>query len=119
MPCANGRQITVKLSYTTKKFFALCEYIKKIIVSLHPEIAINQYPQSMCTVDKKTITHVNNLMIHHVKIDRIPVQDSRDGHIVVPVHVLGSHHYRMSIDRVNEIYSQARRSVVGSMAPKK
>ena len=70
----------------------------------------------MCTVDKKTITHVNNLMIHRVKIDRIPVQNSRDGQIVVPVHVLGSHNYRMSIDRVNEIYGQARRKIVGAMA---
>lgn len=72
----------------------------------------------MCTVDKKTITHVNNQMIHHVNINRIPVQDVRDGHIVVPVHVLGSRPYRMSIDRVNELYDQARRSVVGSMVPK-
>lgn len=72
----------------------------------------------MCTVDKKTITHVNNQMIHHVNINRIPVQDVRDGHIVVPVHVLGSRPYRISIDKVNEIYGQARRSVVGSMVPK-
>jgi len=69
----------------------------------------------MCTVDKKTITHVNDQMIHHVKINRIPVQDARDGQIVVPVHLLGSHPYKMSIDRVNEIYGQARKKVVGSM----
>jgi hypothetical protein len=72
----------------------------------------------MCTVDKKTITHVNNQMISNVKINRIAVQSVRDGHIVVPVHLLGSRSYRMSIDRVNEIYGQARRSVVGSMLPK-
>jgi hypothetical protein len=69
----------------------------------------------MCKVDRKTITHVNDQMIHHVKINRIPVQNSRDGQIVVPVHLLGSRPYRMSIDRVNEIYGQARRKVVGSM----
>jgi len=73
----------------------------------------------MCTVDKKTITHVNDSMIQHVKINRIPVQNARDGHIVIPVHVLGSRPYRMSIDRVNEIYGQARRSVVGAIVPKK
>ncbi len=69
----------------------------------------------MCTVDKKTITRVNDSMIHHVKINRIPVQDARDGHIVIPVHVLGSRQYKMSIDRVNEIYGQARKKVIGSV----
>ncbi|WP_177216018.1 hypothetical protein [Prevotella sp. tf2-5] len=58
-------------------------------------------------------------MINHVKAGSIHVQNSKDGKIVVPVHLLGSHQYRMSIDRVNEIYDQARRSVVGSMVPKK
>ena len=72
----------------------------------------------MCKVDKGTITRVNNRMISHVKVGTIQAQNSRDGHIVVPVHVLGSRPYRMSIDKVNEIYGQARRSVVGSMVPK-
>ena len=73
----------------------------------------------MCKVDRRTITRVNDSMISHVKVGSIHVQDSRDGKIVVPVHLLGSHNYRMSIDRVNEIYEQARRSVVGSVVPKK
>lgn len=75
--------------------------------------------QSMCKVDKGTITRVNNSMISHVKVGTIQTQNSRDGKIVVPVHLLGSHNYRISIDRVNEIYEQARRSVVGSKVPKK
>ena len=69
----------------------------------------------MCKVDLKTITRVNNSMISHVKVGAIHAQDSRDGHIVVPVHVLGSRPYRISIDRVNEIYGQARTKVIGSM----
>lgn len=69
----------------------------------------------MCKVDKRTIIRVNNSMISHVKVGTIQAQDSRDGHIIVPVHVLGSHPYRISIDRVNEIYGQARKKVVGSM----
>ena len=73
----------------------------------------------MCKVDLKTITRVNKNMIDHVKVGSILVQDSRDGKIVVPVHLLGSRQYRMSIDRVNEIYGQARRSVVGSTIHKK
>lgn len=73
----------------------------------------------MCKVDRRTITRVNNSMISHVKVGTIHVQDSRNGRIDVPVHLLGSHNYRMSIDRVNEIYEQARRSVVGSVVPKK
>ena len=73
----------------------------------------------MCKVDLKTITRVNNNMISHVKVNTIHSQNSRDGKIVVPVHLLGSHNYRISIDRVNEIYEQARRSVVGSMVSKK
>lgn len=73
----------------------------------------------MCKVDIKTITRVNSNMISHVKVGSIHAQNSRDGKIDVPVHLLGSHNYRMSIDRVNEIYDQARRSVVGSMVPKK
>lgn len=73
----------------------------------------------MCKVDLKTITRVNNNMISHVKVGTIHSQNSRDGKIVVPVHLLGSRQFSMSIDRVNEIYGQARRSVVGSMAHKK
>jgi glucose dehydrogenase len=73
----------------------------------------------MCKVDRKTITHVNNCMIAHVKKGSIHVMDTRDGKIIVPVHLLGSRQYSMSIDRVNEIYGQARRSVVGSTAHKK
>lgn len=65
----------------------------------------------MCIVDKKTITHVNKVMIEHVKTNRISVQNVRDGQIIVPVHVLGRP-YRMSIDRVNEIYGKARQRVV-------
>ena len=72
----------------------------------------------MCKVYIKTIIRVNNSMISHVKVGTIQVQNSRDGKIVVPVHLLGSHQYKMSIDRVNELYDQARRSVVGSMVPK-
>lgn len=86
---------------------------------MHPEIITSQFSQSMCKVDIKTITRVNSNMINHVKAGSIHVQNSKDGKIVVPVHLLGSHQYRMSIDRVNEIYDQARRSVVGSMIPKK
>lgn len=73
----------------------------------------------MCKVDKGTITRVNNSMISHVKVGTIQAQNSRDGKIVVPVHLLGFHNYRIAIDRVNEIYEQARRSVVGSKVPKK
>lgn len=73
----------------------------------------------MCKVDLKTITRVNNNMISHVKVGTIHSQNSSDGKIVVPVHLLGSHNYRISIDRVNEIYEQARRSVVDSMVSKK
>ena len=73
----------------------------------------------MCKVDLKTITRVNNNMISHVKVGAIHVQDSRDGKIVVPVHLLGSRQYCMSIERVNEIYDKARRSVVGSVVHKK
>ena len=73
----------------------------------------------MCKVDKNTITRVNNSMICHVKVGGIRAQDSRDGKIVVPVHLLGSRQYSVSIDRVNEIYGQARRSVVGSNVHKK
>lgn len=71
--------------------------------------------QSMCKVDKETITRVNNSMISHVKVGTIQAQNSRDGHIVIPVHVLGSRQYKMSIDRVNEIYGQARKKVIGSV----
>lgn len=73
----------------------------------------------MCKVDKKTITHVNSRMIDHVKVGSISVQNARDGKIVVPVHLLGFRQYSMSIDRVNEIYSQARRSVVETTVHKK
>lgn len=73
----------------------------------------------MCKVDRKTITLVNSRMIDHVKVGNIRVQDVRDGRIVVPVHLLGSRQYSMSIDRVNEIYGQARRSVVGTTVHKK
>lgn len=73
----------------------------------------------MCKVDKRTITHVNNRMIDHMKVGDILVQNARDGRIVVPIHLFGSRKYSMSIDRVNEIYGQARRSVVGSSIHKK
>lgn len=73
----------------------------------------------MCKVDRNTITRVNDSMISRVKMGSIHAQNSRDGKIVVPVHLLGSRQYSMSIDRVNEIYGKARRSVVGSMVPKK
>lgn len=62
----------------------------------------------MCIVDKKTITHVNNRMIERVKIGHIPVQKVRDNLIIVPVHLLGRP-YRMSIERVNELYGEARK----------
>lgn len=67
----------------------------------------------MCKVDKKTITRVNNNMISRVKLGTIHFQKSMDGHLVVPIHALGSYPYRISIDRVNEIYGKARRSVIG------
>ena len=73
----------------------------------------------MCKVDRNTITRVNDSMISRVKMGTIHVQDSRDGKIVVPVHLLGSRQYSMSIDRVNEIYGQARKKVVDSMAHSK
>lgn len=73
----------------------------------------------MCKVDRNTITRVNDSMISRVKMGAIHVQDSRDGKIVVPVHLLGSRQYSMSIDRVNEIYGQARKKVVDSMAHSK
>ncbi len=73
----------------------------------------------MCKVDRKTITHVNSRMIDHVRVGGISVHDARDGKIVVPVHLFGSRQYSMSIDKVNEIYGQARRSVVESTVHKK
>lgn len=70
----------------------------------------------MCTVDRKTITHVNSRMIERARVHSIPAQSVRDNKIVVPVHLLGSRPYTMSIDRVNEIYGRARRKVVGVSA---
>ena len=67
----------------------------------------------MCKVDKKTITRVNINMISRVKLGTIHFQKSLDGYLVVPIHALGSYPYRISIDRVNEIYGKARRSVIG------
>ena len=66
----------------------------------------------MCTVDKKTITLVNSRMIERVKAHRLPAQCVGDRQIVIPVHLLGSRSYRMSVDRVNEIYGRAREKVV-------
>lgn len=72
----------------------------------------------MCIVDKKTIIHVNSRMISHTKAHSIPAQSVKDGHIVVPVHLLGSRQYRMSIDRVNELYGKARQKVIGTRGHK-
>lgn len=73
----------------------------------------------MCTVDKRTITHVNSRMIEHVKVHHIPVQKVRDNQIVVPVRILGSRPYRISIEKVNEIYGKARQKVIGVKDGKK
>lgn len=77
----------------------------------------NEKSQSMCNVDKKTITHVNNQMIKRVKVRNILAQNVKDNQIEVRVPVLGSRPYRMSIDRVNEIYGKARQKVVGMSVP--
>ena len=70
----------------------------------------------MCTVNRKTITHVNSRMIEHFKVHSIPVQNVKDNQIVVPVHLLGSHQYRMPLTKVSEIYGKAREKTIGDTA---
>lgn len=68
----------------------------------------------MCTVDRNTIAHVNSRMIERFRASGIPVQSADDNKIIVPVHFLGSRPYTMTIDKVNELYSSARRKVVAA-----
>lgn len=66
----------------------------------------------MCTVDKKTIAQANTRLMERVRAGSIPVQNVNDNHILVPIHIFGLHPYRMSVERVNEIYGKARRKVI-------
>lgn len=62
----------------------------------------------MCKVDRKTIVRVNKKMMAQVRMSNIPVANIQDNQIIVPVRLFGIHKYKMSLDKVNEIYGRAK-----------
>lgn len=63
---------------------------------------------------RKTIAQVDCRMKDHIKVKSIAAEKVKDNHIVVPVHILGSYSYRISLEKINEIYGKARKKVISA-----